>query len=224
MIKDVRDALCLGILLSVTAFLVTSAYLGNVVPPEPQHRAQHQAEESNKHNNPNVTETFWQKTTSDPVAFFTFCLMAFTAVLAASTIGLWLVTKAASVKQSSDMSASIAVARTSADVAKQALEVVERAYLTVDPRGINPWRTGPAIVGHVTIRNAGRSEWFIYVWGIVRYTDGFGEDCFTKFCHRYPVTPKTIERHVVSSEYARFHEHGNDAERPRYQKQPKVTA
>jgi hypothetical protein len=67
-------------------------------------------------------------------------------------------------------------------------------------------------------------EWFIYVWGIVRYTDGFGEDCFTKFCHRCPVTPETIERHIIPSEYARFHEHGNDAERPRHQNQPKVTA
>jgi len=208
--------------------------------------------------------------------------MIVTAALAAATLGLWLVTKAASAKQASDMNASIAIAGTSADVARQALEIVERAYLTVDPRGINPWSTEPAMVGHVTIRNAGRlpardirwhakiklsagkeesdfplddhwlkgnhvlargtdmiqgtekmpnsalehcrdAEWFIYVWGIVRYTDGFGEDCFTKFCHRYPVMPETIERRVIAREYARFHEHGNDAERPRQQKPPNAS-
>jgi len=36
---------------------------------------------------------FWEKALSDPVAFFTFWVGAFTGVLAFPTIGLWIVTE-----------------------------------------------------------------------------------------------------------------------------------
>src|SRR5215470_11139456 len=97
MFKDIRNAVCLGILLCVTVFLISSTYLGNVVPPEPQHRSQYQTDDGTRPDSLKASENLWQKTTSDPLAFFTFCLMIFTAVLAAATLGLWVVTKAASV-------------------------------------------------------------------------------------------------------------------------------
>jgi hypothetical protein len=40
----------------------------------------------------NSSETFWQRTTSDPVAFFTLWVALFTCALAVSTVGLWIVT------------------------------------------------------------------------------------------------------------------------------------
>jgi len=54
---------------------------------------------------------FWQKTACDPIAFFTAWLMGFTAVLAASTIGLWFVTWRSGLKQSRDMKDVIQLTR-----------------------------------------------------------------------------------------------------------------
>jgi hypothetical protein len=55
-------------------------------------------------------------------------------------------------------------------------------------------RKGPVVPPGATVRRASRrffvetrypSERFLYVWGEVSYTDGFGGSRFTKFCHRY---------------------------------------
>jgi hypothetical protein len=55
----------------------------------------------------------------------------------------------------------------------------------------------------------------IYVWGAVYYDNGFGDNCWTKFCHRYPRAREIRPEHggvCISSEDARYHEHGgNDA-------------
>ncbi len=72
---------------------------------------------------------FWEKTTDDPVAYFTAWLVGFTGVLAISTIGLWIVTWRASASQARDMQDSIAVASRSADIAEKALLSVEIPYL-----------------------------------------------------------------------------------------------
>jgi hypothetical protein len=58
-----------------------------------------------------------------------------------------------------------------------------------------------------------------YVWGIVRYTDVFGGDRFTKFCHRYgadnyfDVTHgKYMGNAELRAEGAKYHQWGNDAD------------
>jgi hypothetical protein len=57
---------------------------------------------------------------------------------------------------------------------------------------------------------------FVYVWGELRYRDGFGRPCFTRFCHRYNrstlIKLPNRQHHGVEAKYGRFHEHGNDAE------------
>jgi hypothetical protein len=69
----------------------------------------------------------------------------------------------------------------------------------------------------------------IYVWGIIRYDDGFGKERFTKFCHRYntdareilpsgqaTVTQATV-REFVPAHTGRHHGYGNstdESERP----------
>jgi hypothetical protein len=58
------------------------------MPPE-QYVAQHPADRPSPDRE---HKTLLEKTQDDPVAFFTLCLVAFTAVLAGSTIGLWWVT------------------------------------------------------------------------------------------------------------------------------------
>jgi hypothetical protein len=55
---------------------------------------------------------------------------------------------------------------------------------------------------------------YLYVWGAVEYDDGFNKMRTTKFCHRYNWTNRgrgDVENYEIAAEYARYHEHGNDA-------------
>jgi hypothetical protein len=53
-----------------------------------------------------------------------------------------------------------------------------------------------------------------YLWGLIRYVDGFGEQRFTQFCHRH----HTATRHtpsgggyILPGKQSRQHEFGNEA-------------
>ena len=61
-------------------------------------------------------------------------------------------------------------------------------------------------------RNRG-SGW-LYVWGEVRYDDGFANDRFTKFCFRYNMAGASTDlaKEGISKENARYHAYGNDAD------------
>ena len=58
------------------------------------------------------------------------------------------------------------------------------------------------------IRRGGES--FLYVWGEVRYDDGFGADRFCKFCYRYNMG--AARNDWIKPDTARQHIHGNDAD------------
>lgn len=51
---------------------------------------------------------------------------------------------------------------------------------------------------------------WLYVWGQIKYLDGFEVERFTKFCHRYNLA--AAERYRIGGPAARYHEHGNDAD------------
>ena len=53
-------------------------------------------------------------------------------------------------------------------------------------------------------------EVFLYVWGSVRYDNGFRRMRTTRFCHRY--NWKSSVGYAITKEHARFHEHFNDAD------------
>ena len=84
-------------------------------------------------------------------------------------------------------------------------------------------RDGPVIPPGATVRRGSKrfsvdtrypTERFLYVWGEVTYTDGFGISRFTKFCHRYnshAIVPSDSGGSCVEQEDARYHDHGNDA-------------
>jgi hypothetical protein len=57
------------------------------------------------------------------------------------------------------------------------------------------------------------SGW-LYVWGEVRYGDGFGKDRFTKFCFRYNMAGASpdLAKEGIPKESARYHVYGNDAD------------
>ena len=72
---------------------------------------------SQSENHQPQSESFWVRTLGDPIAFYTFGLFLFTAILAASTIGLLLQTRKLALgaeQQGRDMSNSIAEAARSA--------------------------------------------------------------------------------------------------------------
>lgn len=237
-------------------FLVASIFWVGVLVWQPSHSLseidERQCEETARKSGHNSEEckTFWEKTTTDPVAFFTFWLVV-------STIGLWAATGAGILLQTRDT------------------RILQRAYLSVSPLGLEPYRAGLFISCNVSFENVGhlparKVRWFIdrafsderyfneldikeerfagknvvtpgtriiksaqaldvetfqaaklrtgdnqwfYIWGEVRYEDGFGKSRFTKFCHRYNFAGVGISGgDTVSERYARYHIYGNDAD------------
>jgi hypothetical protein len=74
------------------------AWTASSVPPRPapiqiQHGSQSQEKNGPAHEKGESSKTLWEKTAADPVALFTLGVLIFTAVLAASTIALWCVTR-----------------------------------------------------------------------------------------------------------------------------------
>lgn len=65
-----------------------------------------------------------------------------------------------------------------------------------------------------------RARVFLYVWGEIRYQDGFDKVCSTKFCHRYdhrgiqkvPVGRWYAGQDMITAESMRYHQFGNDAD------------
>src|ERR1700683_989610 len=68
---------------------------------------------------------FWEKARCEPATYFTAWLVAFTGVLAVSTIGLWWVTWRSGVRQPRDMRAALGHA-------EKALATAERAFVFID--------------------------------------------------------------------------------------------
>ena len=199
------------------------------------------------------------------VAVFAFFLVVFIGLLWGGVHKLWVATREVAQGQKRDT------------------EVIQRAYLSAYPAGVNPFDSAANADGHVGFRNAGRVparkvRWFIdvatssdfqrahfpigqlngnnsipsdseirqwgrtaisrqefdnfqanslwvYVWGTVHYDDGFGNERYTNFCHRYDArgfrsaVPELslaqavqLGRAAISSEGAVYHRYGNDAD------------
>ena len=89
--------------------------------------------------NQQLPETFWRKTFDDPVATFTLWLTVMTAILAVSTIGLWIVTWLGARKQARDMGRSLhhsaAAARaasTSNRLTRELFSAEQRPWIYID--------------------------------------------------------------------------------------------
>ena len=55
---------------------------------------------------------------------------------------------------------------------------------------------------------------YLYAWGRVTYVDGFGDERWTNFCHRYNTEVKETQiggGYRIRKEHGRHHERGNDA-------------
>jgi hypothetical protein len=73
---------------------------------------------------------------------------------------------------------------------------------------------------YVAVANARHRINNIFIWGIVRYDDGYGIRRYTRFCHRYAGSSyyrgnaeiAGMEGVIIETEKARYHTTGNDAD------------
>jgi hypothetical protein len=248
MLRQAKTALVAIGFLALFGFL---AFQAGVAFNNPRRDHQQIATAANQQGK-SLLERFLDWKADEAIAVFTF-------VLAVSTIGLWNVTGRGIRNQSRET------------------RILQRAYLSVIPRGIAPFASTESLLScEVSLYNAGnlparevtwliekgfstdpylkefpitgsffgnniippgsdmrKGAWaiktndfdkfiaeavgehrWLYVWGQVRYKDGFGEDRFTSFCHRYNLLG--TKEHTVPEQNGRYHEYGNHTdEEPR---------
>lgn len=85
------------------------------------------------------------------------------------------------------------------------------------PPGTEMRRSQNAEFKEVDFANFVGRRLHLYVWGEVRYRDGFGDRRFTKFCHRYGGSGAILyggnnNRASLTAEGMRFHRYGNNAD------------
>lgn len=163
---------------AIMGFAFGGSFVWGVLYAPPEQYAAHSEHADSGSTKKEHKNDFWEKAVDDPVAYFTFWLVAFTGVLAVSTAGLWIATiwlyragerqleflQESAATQSRDMQASILAAQRSADAAMMAIGT-ERAWITIEqPKiipihdgflGEVPFKTG--LVFSVICKNRGRS-------------------------------------------------------------------
>jgi hypothetical protein len=101
------------------------------------------------------------KEVEDRLATYTLWLAIFTAVLAVSTIGLWIVTWRSGVRQSRDMENAIAAAQEANRISREGIIAEQRAWLTAGDLNIESEpvyeKSGITIVVSVQITNRGKT-------------------------------------------------------------------
>jgi len=123
----------LAVWLAVIGVIFALELASTQAPPRhAEHRGQAHAEDRVSKAESQNGETFWQRTVSDPNAFFALCVAIFTAVLALSSAGLWVATLRISARQLADMqrlldaaNANAAGAHAQADAVRQLRNAAE---------------------------------------------------------------------------------------------------
>jgi hypothetical protein len=140
-----RAEIVFGFLIATVFWAAVLGWQAAYAPTDSEKQKCHEAAERSGHKGEEC-KTLWERTTSDPVAFFTFWLSI-------STIGLWIVTWQSGKRQSKDMTESI-------DVAERALVAGERAWLRVEIRvasNLNISLTGITLPLLFKVTNCGSS-------------------------------------------------------------------
>lgn len=108
------------------------------IPPRyTEHDSNRQDAASHEHDKDDQPKSFWELFIEDRVAFATLLLTGVTAILAGSTVGLWIVTGISGKRQSREIRASTKVAE---DAVAANLEALVHARETVE-RDFRPWLT-----------------------------------------------------------------------------------
>jgi hypothetical protein len=133
--KWLRGELGLGFGLASILWIIILGWQAAYAPTEFEKEECQKAAYASGHKSEDC-KTLWEKTTSDPVAFFTFWLSIFTAVLGGSTIALWLagerqlqLIEGNAEQQSQDMREANAIARNAIIANRRAWIVIDDALL-----------------------------------------------------------------------------------------------
>jgi hypothetical protein len=120
-------------------------------------------------------KSIWERTTSDPVAFFTLWLVIFTGGLTVSTVLLWRAgekqfrhARRSAAIQSRDMQASIAAANEANRISSKSLHSAQRPWVSVvavTPIGMLDFSEGIKISFEIDIRNSGQTPATNVNWG-----------------------------------------------------------
>jgi hypothetical protein len=136
MLKYLNPEFALGFLVATIFGAAVLGWQSSYAPTETEKQECREAAKKAGHKTEEC-KSLWEKTTSDPVAFFTF-------VLSVSTIGLWAATGIGIFIQTRDT------------------RILQRAYLSVEPGGVAPYASPTAtfdpdwrVVAHIRIHNAG---------------------------------------------------------------------
>src|SRR5437868_9660299 len=113
-----RAEIVFGFLIGSVFWVAVLGWQAAYAPTDAEKQKCYDAAQKSGHKSEEC-KSLWERTTSDPVAFFTLWLVIFTGVLAASTIGLWIVTARAARD-----------GERAANIAEAALVKLERAFVS----------------------------------------------------------------------------------------------
>ncbi|HEY5278970.1 MAG TPA: hypothetical protein VIJ67_04375 [Pseudolabrys sp.] len=158
-LRRLKSEIALGFLIATVFWTAILGWQAAYAPTEVEKEQCYKAAQHAGHKTEEC-KTLWQRTTSDPVALFTFGLFIFTAVLAASTIALWVETRSSGRRQSRETRATIKVSQAANVINRNMLLTSHRPWLAV----VDIALTGPVIFAkddgmrasvQVTLQNTG---------------------------------------------------------------------
>ncbi|RTL52540.1 MAG: hypothetical protein EKK40_07555 [Bradyrhizobiaceae bacterium] len=150
-----RTETVLGFLVATVFWVGVLGWQAAYAPTDAEKQKCYQAAEK-EHYKAEECKTLWERTTSDPVAFFTLWLVIFTGGLTVSTVLLWLAgekqarhARRAAAAQSRDMQASIVAARDANTLTRDIFVADQRPWLL--------WKIPPTVEmtkngGHLHIK------------------------------------------------------------------------
>jgi hypothetical protein len=146
--KLIRGKIAFGFFCAGVFWLAVLGWAASFAPDPDKEKACYQAA-AKTGSDTEKCKTLWERTTTDPVALFTF-------VLSLATIKLWIATLSGIRRQSNET------------------KILQRAYIGAEPGGVSPFlprdltaaRTSQTFVGHAAFRNAERLparnvQWYI---------------------------------------------------------------
>jgi hypothetical protein len=166
--KALNPEIALGFLAATVLWIGILGWQASYAPTDSEKRQCEETAAKPGHKSEEC-KTLWERTTSDPVAFFTFWLVVSTIGLGVSTVLLWRAgekqyrhARIAGIRQSRDMRESLRVAEKSADVGLAAIHLSEetaerqlRAYIT--PAGAVIFARGTDCRLHIKFVNSGQT-------------------------------------------------------------------
>jgi hypothetical protein len=153
--KWINPEIALGFLLASMFWACVLGWQAAYAPTERIKNECYEAAQKSGHKTEEC-KSLWERTTSDPVALFTF-------VLSVSTIGLWAVTWRSGVRQTRDMEGAIAAAQDANKISNTHMIADQRAWVAVGHLGIiddivfKAAEGGAVVFLSVTLTNLGKT-------------------------------------------------------------------